>query len=75
MDIVDTTTTVLTKLCVDTLTWKELSPTNPDTGPTPTMKHLCGMIPVKIDGKYYLLAIGGQGPSLNMTLLSIATKE
>ena len=42
----------LTSLCVDTMQWKELSPTNPDTGPM--MKSGCGMIPVKIDGKYHL---------------------
>ena len=50
-------------LCVDTLTWKELSPTNPHTGPW--MKCGCSMIPVKIDGKNYLLVIGGRGPSVN----------
>ena len=53
----------LTSLCVDTMQWKELSPTNPHTGPM--MKSYCGMIPVKIDGKYYLLVIGGEGPSVN----------
>ena len=51
----------LTSLCVDTMQWKELSPTNPHTGPM--MKSGCGMIPVKIDGKYHLLVIGGMGPS------------
>ena len=53
----------LTSLCVDTMQWKELSPTNPHTGPM--MKSACGMIPVKIDGKYHLLVIGGYGPSVN----------
>ena len=53
----------LTSLCVDTMQWKELSPTNPHTGPM--MKSRCGMIPVKIDGKYFLLVIGGRGPSIN----------
>ena len=53
----------VTALCIDTLNWKELSPTNRHTGPM--MKIGCGMIPVKIDGKRYLLIIGGQGPSVN----------
>ena len=43
--------------------WKELFPTNPHTGPM--MKWGCGMIPVKIDGKNYLLVIGGSGPSVS----------
>ena len=50
-------------LCVDTMHWKELSPTNPHSGPM--MKMNSEMITVKIDGKNYLLIIGGQGPSLN----------
>ena len=50
-------------LCVDTMHWKELFPTNSHTGPS--MKFGCEMITVKIDGKNYLLVIGGQGPSLN----------
>ena len=53
----------VTSLCVDTLNWKELSPTNPNAGPM--MKCYCGMIPFKIDGKNYLLVIGGMGPTLN----------
>ena len=53
----------LKSLCVDTLTWKELSPTNNHTGPM--MKMIGGMVPVKIDGKNYLLVIGGLGPSVN----------
>ena len=31
----------------------------------PMMKCRCGMIPVKIDGKYLLLVIGGECPSAN----------
>ena len=50
-------------LCVDTMHWMELSPTNPHSGPM--MKLNSGMIPVKIDGKNYLLIIGGEGPSVN----------
>ena len=50
-------------LNVDTLTWKELSPTNPYTGPM--MKSECGMVPVKIDEKDCLLIICGKGPSVN----------
>ena len=50
-------------LCVDTMHWEELSPTNPHSGPM--MKFACEMIPVKIDGKNYLLIIGGQGPQIN----------
>ena len=50
-------------LCVDTMHWKELFPTNPHTGPS--MKFGCRMITVKIDGKNYLLVIGGQCPSVN----------
>ena len=53
----------VTTLCIDTLSWKELSPTNTDTGPM--MKCYCGMVAVKIDGKNYLLVINGQGPSVN----------
>ena len=53
----------LTSLCVDTMQWKELSPTNSHIGPM--MKSRCRMIPVKIDGKYHLIVIGGSGPSLN----------
>ena len=53
----------LHSLCVDTMHWKELSPTNSRTGPM--MKFGCRIIPVKIDGKNYLLIFGGQGPSLN----------
>ena len=51
-------------LCVDTMHWKELSPTNSHTGPM--MKMLSKMIPIKIDGKNYLLAIGGQGPPISI---------
>ena len=40
----------LTSLCVDTMQWKELSFTNPHTGPM--MKNECRMIPVKTDGIY-----------------------
>ena len=50
-------------LSVDTLSWKELFPTNQHTGPM--MKLHSRMIPVKIDGKNYLLVIGGQGPLVN----------
>ena len=50
-------------LCVDTMHWKELFPTNSHTGPS--MKFACETITVKIDGKNYLLVIGGEGPSLN----------
>ena len=50
-------------LCVDTMHWKELSPTNPHSGPF--MKMNCRMISVKMDGKIYLLIIGGEGPSVN----------
>ena len=53
----------VTLLNIDILEWKELFPTNPHTGPM--MKRGCGMIPVKIDGKNYLLVIGGSGPSVN----------
>ena len=53
----------VTLLNIDSLKWKELFPTNPHTGPM--MKSRCGMIPVKIDGKNYLLVIGGYGPSVN----------
>ena len=55
----------VTRLNIDSLEWKELFPTNPHTGPM--MKWRCGMIPVKIDGKNYLLVIGGHqfGPSVN----------
>ena len=51
------------RLSIDSLKWKELFPTNPHTGPM--MKYECGMIPVKIDRKYYLLVIGGSGPLVN----------
>ena len=50
-------------LCVDTMHWKELSPTNRHAGPM--MKCYGGTIAVKIDGKNYLLVIGGQGTSVN----------
>ena len=53
----------VTSLCVKTLNWKELSPTNLHTGPS--MKN-GQMISVKIDGKDYLLVIGGCGPSVNI---------
>ena len=51
-------------LCVDTMHWKELFPTNPHSGPM--IKMLSEMIPVKIDGKNYLLAIGGECPPINI---------
>ena len=60
----------LTSLCVG---HKAMEGTDPHTGPM--MKSECGVIPVKIDGKQYLLVIGGRGPSVNKTLLSIVTKE
>ena len=50
-------------LCVDTMHWKELFPTNPLSGPM--MKTRCRMTPIRIDGKNYLLVIGGEGPSVN----------
>ena len=53
----------VTRLNIENLEWKELFPTNPHTGPM--MKRGCGMIPIKIDGKNYLLVIGGWGPSVN----------
>ena len=53
----------VTRLNIDSLKWKELFPTNPHT--SPMMKCNCGMIPVKIDRKNYLLVIGGYGPSVN----------
>ena len=53
----------VTALCVDTLSWKELSPTNAHTGPM--MKCYCGVVAVKIEGKNYLLVIGGHGPLVN----------
>ena len=65
----------LTSLCVDTMQWKELSPTNPHTGPM--MKSYSGMIPVKIDGKLFTCNWWGRSISqyilLNKTLLSIVT--
>ena len=48
----------VTRLNINSLKWKELFPTNPHTGPM--MKCGCGIIPVKIDGKNYLLVIGGR---------------
>ena len=53
----------VTRLNIESLEWKELFPTNPHTGPM--IKWSCGMIPVKIDGKNYLLVIGGGGPLIN----------
>ena len=50
-------------LSVDTLSWKELFPTNQHTGPM--MKYGCGMVKIKIDGKIYLFVIGGEGPVIN----------
>ena len=50
-------------LSVDTMHCEELFPTNPHSGPM--MKIGCEMIPVKINGKYYLLVVCGQGPSVN----------
>ena len=60
----------LTTLCVDTLRWKELSPTIPHA--SPMVRCYCGMIPVKIDGKKFLLVIGGEGPSVNTPRLDTA---
>ena len=51
-------------LNIDSFEWKKLFPTNPHTY-GPMMKSECGMIPVKIDGKNYLLVIGGSSPSVN----------
>ena len=43
---------------VDTFNWKELSPTTfRDAGPM--MKWHCGMVAVQLDGKDYLVVIGG----------------
>ena len=53
----------VTCLNINSLKWNELFPTNPHTGPM--MKRGCGMIPVKIDRKNYLLVIGGCGPPIN----------
>ena len=50
-------------LCVDTLNWKELFPTNQHAGPM--MKCYGGTIAVKLDEKSYLLVIGGRGKSIN----------
>ena len=57
-------------LCVDTMHWKELSPTNPHSGPM--MKMNSGMIPVKIDEKNYLLLMNGEGPTVNTPRLDTA---
>ena len=45
---------------MDTLKWKELSPTTPLHGPM--MKGYCHMIALKINGEDYLAVIGGYGP-------------
>ena len=50
---------------VDTLHWKELSPTSSDHGPM--MKCSCGMTALKINGEDYLAVIGGHGSSSNNT--------
>ncbi|XP_019859816.1 PREDICTED: kelch domain-containing protein 3-like [Amphimedon queenslandica] len=50
---------------VDTFNWKELSPTTSHHGPM--MKAYCGMIAIKVNGKDYLVVIGGSGPSSNNT--------
>ena len=50
---------------VDTFNWKELSSTTPLHGPR--MKWRCGMVAVQLDGKDYLVVIGGEGPSDNNT--------
>ena len=55
----------VTTLCVDTLSWKELFPTNANSGPM--MKCYCGMVAVKINGKNCLLIIGGRSTSREYT--------
>ena len=46
---------------VDTLHWRELSPSSSDCGPM--MKRFCGMVSAHFDGEDYLLIIGGLGSS------------
>ena len=53
----------LNSLCVDSLTWRELSPTNSHGGPM--MKSNCGMVAVQFNGEDHLLVVGGWGPSIN----------
>ena len=48
---------------VNTFHWEELSPTTPHHGPM--MKRSCDMIAVQLDGEYYLVVLGGRGPSSN----------
>ncbi|XP_019851460.1 PREDICTED: uncharacterized protein LOC109581623 [Amphimedon queenslandica] len=48
---------------VDTLNWKELSPTTSHHGPM--MKSFSGMVALRINDEDYLAVIGGQGPSSN----------
>ena len=53
----------LNSLCVDSLTWRELSPTNSHGGPM--MKAYCDMVTVRFNGEDHLLIVGGWGPSIN----------
>uniref|UniRef100_A0A1X7TUF3 Uncharacterized protein n=1 Tax=Amphimedon queenslandica TaxID=400682 RepID=A0A1X7TUF3_AMPQE len=50
---------------VDTLNWKELSPTTSHHGPM--RKCYSGMIAIKVNDEDYLAVIGGDGPSSNNT--------
>ena len=50
----------LNSLITDSLTWNELFPTNPSTGPM--MKSYCGMISLTFNKVDYLLVVGGYGP-------------
>ena len=50
---------------VDTFNWKKLSPTTPHHGPM--MKYHCDMVAVQLDGDDYLVVIGGDGSSANIT--------
>ena len=54
---------ILYSFNVDTINWKELSPTTSCHGPK--IKSCCGMIAIKVNGEDYLAVIGGYGPSSN----------
>ena len=53
----------LNSLCIDSLIWRELSPTNSHGGPM--MKRYCGMVAVQFNEEDHLLVVGGSGPFNN----------
>ena len=60
----------LAKLNTNTLTWKQVIPSNDDYSTGPMKKHGCGMIAIQVEEKNRLLVIGGLGEKDDRLLAS-----